>query len=53
MGFGDGVFRFSIGDNEESGGRFTGNVWLNIFVTDVTVQADGEPILRDGTLLVD
>jgi leucyl aminopeptidase (aminopeptidase T) len=51
-GFGDGVFRFSIGENEESGGRFTGNVWLNIFVSDATVEVDGEVILRDGRLLI-
>jgi hypothetical protein len=52
-GFGDGVFRFSLGDNIESGGRFTGNVWINLFITDATVEADGEVILRGGKLLVE
>jgi hypothetical protein len=52
-GFGDGVFRCSVGDNAESGGHFTGNVWVNIFVTDATVEVDGEVILRDAKLLIE
>jgi leucyl aminopeptidase (aminopeptidase T) len=52
-GFGDGVFRFSLGDNIESGGRYASNMLINLFITNATVEADGEVILRDGKLLVE
>jgi hypothetical protein len=51
-GFGDGAFRFHLGDNAESGGRFHSNLWLNLFLTDTTITADGETIVRDGACVV-
>jgi hypothetical protein len=51
-GFGEGVFRFHLGDNVESSGRFESNLWVNLFLTNTTVEADGEPIVRDGKLLI-
>jgi leucyl aminopeptidase (aminopeptidase T) len=52
-GFGDGVLRLHLGDNVESGGHFTGNLWINLWLTDCTVEVvGGETILRDGKLLV-
>jgi hypothetical protein len=51
-GFGDGVFRVHLGDNVESGGRFHSNLWINLFLTDTTITAGGETIVRDGTCLI-
>jgi leucyl aminopeptidase (aminopeptidase T) len=51
-GFGDGVFRFHLGDNAESGGQFHSNLWINLFLTDTTITADGETIVRDGACVV-
>jgi leucyl aminopeptidase (aminopeptidase T) len=51
-GFGDGWFRFHLGENLESGGTFQGNVWINLWVGDATISADGETIVRDGKLVI-
>jgi hypothetical protein len=51
-GFGDGVFRLHLGDNAESGGRFHSSLWVNLFLTDTTITAGGETIVRDGTCVI-
>jgi leucyl aminopeptidase (aminopeptidase T) len=51
-GFGEGVFRAHLGDNLESSGRFESNLWLNVWLTDATIEANGETIVRDGRLLI-
>src|SRR5262249_19851411 len=51
-GFGDGVFRLHLGDNAESGGRFLSSLWVNLFLTDTTITAGGETIVRDGTCVI-
>jgi hypothetical protein len=51
-GFGEGWFRFHIGENVESGGSFTSNLYLNLFFGDSTINSDGEKILQDGRLLL-
>jgi len=51
-GFGEGWFRFHIGESVESGGSFTSNLYLNLFIGDSTVESSGETIIRDGRLLI-
>ena len=51
-GFGEGWFRFHIGESVESGGTSTSNLYLNLFLGDTTIKVEGNPILRDGRLLM-
>lgn len=51
--FGAGGFRFHLGDIVESGGPFASSFAAECWLTDATVTADGEAIVRDGRLLVD
>jgi leucyl aminopeptidase (aminopeptidase T) len=49
-GFGDGAFRFHLGDNIESAGKYRSNLWINLFLSDVTVTCEGEVLVQDGKL---
>jgi leucyl aminopeptidase (aminopeptidase T) len=51
--FGAGGFRFHLGDIVESGGPFKSSFAAECWLTDATVEADGETIIRDGRLLVE
>ncbi|HUK28048.1 MAG TPA: hypothetical protein VLV31_06465 [Candidatus Acidoferrales bacterium] len=51
-GFGEGWFRFHIGESLESGGSFTSNLYLNLFLGDATIEAEGEPVIENGRLLI-
>jgi leucyl aminopeptidase (aminopeptidase T) len=51
-GFGEGIFRLHLGDNWESGGRFNSDLSLNLFLSDATIEAEGETIVKDGALLI-
>jgi leucyl aminopeptidase (aminopeptidase T) len=52
-GFGEGWLRLHLGDNLESGGSFSANLWINLFIGDTTVEANGEVVLRQGKLLIE
>jgi leucyl aminopeptidase (aminopeptidase T) len=52
-GFGAGVFRCHVGDIVESGGPFQSSLALELFMTDATVVADDETVIRNGALLVE
>jgi leucyl aminopeptidase (aminopeptidase T) len=51
-GFGEGWFRLHIGENLESGGSFTSNLYLNLFFGDSTVESNGKRIIENGRLLI-
>ena len=50
FGYGDGVIRLSLGDNQESGGGVTSSYHHWLFLTDATVEADGRTVVERGTL---
>jgi hypothetical protein len=50
-GYGDGVVRMSLGDNEELGGRVRGGFVRWIFFTDATVSVEGETLVRNGRIV--
>lgn len=52
FGFGAGSFRFHLGDITESGGPQVSSFSAELWLTDATITADGETLVRDGTLLV-
>lgn len=52
FGYGAGVVRMSLGDNEELGGEVRGGYRRWFFFPDATVEVDGETLVRDGKLLV-
>jgi hypothetical protein len=52
FGYGAGVVRMSLGDNEELGGDVRGGYRRWFFFPDATVEVDGETLVRDGKLLV-
>lgn len=52
FGYGAGVVRMSLGDNEELGGDVRGGYRRWFFFPDATVEVDGETLVRDGELLV-
>jgi hypothetical protein len=52
FGYGAGVVRMSLGDNEELGGSVRGGYRRWFFFPDATVEIDGEALVRDGKLLV-
>jgi hypothetical protein len=52
FGYGAGVVRMSLGDNEELGGNVRGGYRRWFFFPDATVEVDGEALVRDGKLLV-
>ncbi len=49
-GYGAGVVRVSLGDNEELGGAVRGNFVRWFFLTDATVHVDFRYLVRDGIL---
>jgi leucyl aminopeptidase (aminopeptidase T) len=51
-GFGEGWFRFHIGESIESGGTFSSNLYLNLFLGDTTIESDGKAIVKNGRLLI-
>lgn len=52
FGYGAGVVRMSLGDNEELGGDVRGGYRRWFFFPDATVEVDGETLVRDGELLI-
>lgn len=52
-GYGAGVFRLSLGDNLESGGRFHSELAINLILPDATLSVDGNAIIHEGRLLFD
>jgi hypothetical protein len=51
-GYGAGVVRLSLGDNEELGGKVRGRFVRWFFLTDATVHVDFRYLVRDGRLLI-
>jgi hypothetical protein len=51
-GYGAGVVRMSLGDNEELGGNVRGGFVRWIFFTDSTVSVNGETVVRNGRLVL-
>jgi hypothetical protein len=51
FGYGAGVVRMSLGDNEEIGGDVRGGYRRWFFFPDATVEVDGETLVRGGELL--
>ena len=51
-GFGEGWFRFHIGESIESGGTFSSNLYLNLFLGDTTIESEGKAIIQNGRLLI-
>ncbi len=50
FGYGAGVVRMSLGDNEELGGNVRGGYHRWFFFPDTTVDIDGKALVRDGKL---
>src|SRR5262245_41057327 len=38
-GKGEGMLRLQLGDNVESGGRYTSNLWLHLYFDNTTIEA--------------
>ncbi len=51
-GYGAGIIRLSLGDNQESGGAHRSSYHQWLFLTDATVRANGRPIIEGGTLVL-
>ena len=49
-GYGAGVVRLSLGNNEELGGKVKGNFVRWFFFPDASVEVDGRSVVRDGEL---
>ncbi len=49
-GYGAGVVRLSLGDNQELGGAVRGGFVRWFFFPDATVEVDGQALVRDGRL---
>ena len=52
FGYGDGVIRLSLGDNQESGGENISSYHHWLFLIDATVTVDGNMLVEHGTLTV-
>ena len=50
FGYGDGVIRLSLGDNQESGGDVISSYHHWLFLIDATVEADSKILIERGTL---
>lgn len=50
FGYGAGVVRMSLGDNQELGGAVRGGYRRWLFFPDATVEVGGTVLVRDGTL---
>lgn len=51
FGYGAGVVRLSLGDNQELGGSVRGSFVRWFFFPDATVEVNGRVLVRDGKLL--
>jgi leucyl aminopeptidase (aminopeptidase T) len=51
FGYGAGVVRLSLGDNQELGGSVRGNFVRWFFFSDATVEIDGRALVREGKLV--
>ena len=49
-GYGDGILRFSLGDNQESGGEYLSSYHQWLFLSDATMKANGQVVLEKGRL---
>jgi hypothetical protein len=49
-GYGDGMLRFSLGDNQESGGEYLSSYHQWLFFSDATMKANGQVVLENGGL---
>ena len=49
-GYGDGIVRFSLGDNQESGGEYLSSYHQWLFLSDATMKANGQVVLEKGRL---
>ena len=49
-GYGDGILRFSLGDNRESGGEYRSSYHQWLFLTDATMKVNGQVVLERGKL---
>jgi len=52
FGYGAGIIRLSLGDNQESGGAWRSSYHQWLFLTDATVRADGRTVIEEGRLVV-
>lgn len=52
-GYGDGILRFSLGDNQESGGEYLSSYHQWLFLSDATMKANGRVVLERGRLTLD
>jgi hypothetical protein len=50
-GYGAGVVRLSLGDNEELGGTVRGGAVRWNFIADATVEVGGQALVKDGKLV--
>jgi hypothetical protein len=50
-GFGQGKFRIHLGDNVESSGSFSSSLWINLFLTDASVEIEGQSVIHHGQLV--
>ena len=50
FGYGDGVIRLSLGDNQESGGGNTSSYHHWLFLTNANVEAGGKTLVEGGKL---
>jgi hypothetical protein len=51
-GYGDGVVRMSLGDNEELGGKVRGDFRRWFFFPDATISSYSDAIVKDGKVVV-
>jgi len=52
-GYGDGMLRFSLGDNQESGGEYLSSYHQWLFLSDATMKVSGEVVLENGKLTLE
>ena len=52
-GYGDGIVRFSLGDNQESGGDYLSSYHQWLFLSDATMKANGHTVLENGKLTLE
>ncbi|MCH8309511.1 MAG: hypothetical protein IIB17_03315, partial [Chloroflexi bacterium] len=52
-GYGDGMLRFSLGDNQESGGECLSSYHQWLFLSDATMKINGQVVLENGKLTVE
>lgn len=52
-GYGDGMLRFSLGDNQESGGEYLSSYHQWLFLSDATMKVNGQVVLENGKLTLE